>query len=364
MMKRALHNRKIRIILLSVLAVLTTLSVLCGALAATYGAQLPAQQEAKRFRGDSSERFAQVSAFFKVGEEKTLSDIYTFRKSMESALVDASLEAEAGQNLWADAYSAQSTVTVTSDKATAEVTTLGVGGKWFLFHPLELRSGAYIEEDDLMHDKVILDEELAWKLFGGVDLAGLEVTISGKPYVVAGVVAREDDFATQDAYGDTGAGMIMYYDAMNALTDDGVDISCYELVCADPISGFALDLLQTGFPEAVTVENSDRFGLEALLKVVKSFSQRSVAADGVVFPYWEKAAQIMEAHAALMLVLSAVFGLFPAVCLVWALADLLRAVKARLSEVLPRRWEKIADRIREKQRLRLVARAEQQYKKH
>lgn len=362
-MKKALRNRKIRIILLPVFSVLTALSILFGALAASYGARLQAQREAERFRGDAEERFAQVSAFFKVSGEKALSDIYTFRKSLDSSLVDASLEAEEGQNLWADAYSAQSTVTVSSTKASASVVTLGVGGKWFLFHPLLLRNGSYIDEDDLMHDKVILDEELAWKLFGGIDVAGLQVTIGGTPYLIAGVIQREDDFASQDAYGDTGAGMIMYYDAMNALTDDGVGIDCYELVCADPISGFALDLLQTGFPEAVTVENSSRFSLEALLKVVRSFSERSVSADGVVFPYWEKAAQIMEAHAALMLVLCAVFGLFPAVCLVWLLVDLLRAAKDRLAEILPRRWGKIADRIREKQRLRLVAREKRQYEK-
>jgi hypothetical protein len=38
-----------------------------------------------------------------------------------------------------------------------------------------------------MHDRVVLDEEMAWKLFGAKDVSGLQVTIAGSPYLVAGV---------------------------------------------------------------------------------------------------------------------------------------------------------------------------------
>lgn len=72
-----------------------------------------------------------------------------------------------------------------------------MGGEWFSFHPLTLRSGSYINEDSLMHDQVLLDEKLAWQIFGSYELAGMTVTIGDKPFVVAGVVAIESDKASQ-----------------------------------------------------------------------------------------------------------------------------------------------------------------------
>jgi hypothetical protein len=56
---------------------------------------------------------------------------------------------------------------------------------------------------------------LAWKLFGGSNLAGMTVTIGDKPFVVAGVVKRESDKADKAAY-DGGAGLYMLYDAYNS----------------------------------------------------------------------------------------------------------------------------------------------------
>ena len=58
---------------------------------------------------------------------------------------------------------------VTGDHGAAEVKAIGVGGNFFHFHPLRLRSGSYIAEDDFMLDRVVLDETLAWQLFGGFD---------------------------------------------------------------------------------------------------------------------------------------------------------------------------------------------------
>ena len=86
-----------------------------------------------------------------------------------------------------------------------------------------------------MLDRVVLDETLAWQLFGGFDVAGLTVTISGKPFQVAGVVRRESDFATKEAYQD-GASMFLSYSAMKSL-DENSTITCYEIVMPDPITG-------------------------------------------------------------------------------------------------------------------------------
>jgi hypothetical protein len=101
--KNPRKTRKNRILLLAALAVLTLLSGACFAAFLAVGHMLGAQQAAERFRGDSETRFAQVSAFFPVGGGKSLSDIYTFRQSVETALTDASLEEPQSGSLWTDA---------------------------------------------------------------------------------------------------------------------------------------------------------------------------------------------------------------------------------------------------------------------
>ena len=40
-----------------------------------------------------------------------------------------------------------------------------------------------------MDDLVILDEEIAWRLYGGTNLAGMPVTINGEHFLIGGVVA-------------------------------------------------------------------------------------------------------------------------------------------------------------------------------
>lgn len=230
-----------------------------------------------------------------------------------------------------------------------------MGGEWFSFHPLELRSGGYITEDELMHDRVILDEKLAWQLFGGYDLAGLTVTISGKPYVIAGVVAMEDDRASARAH-ETNGEIFLHFDALQQLTggDGSGGISCYELVCAEPISGFTLGLLTEGFKDAVTVQNTGRFSVKNELGLLRNFGTRSMQTSGVVYPYWENAARLNEDSLALVLTGIILTALLPFVMAAVLVVKLARRGWLRLRyELVPDTWERISDRVRAKQQIAL-----------
>lgn len=305
------------------------------------GNVLLSQQAASRYRGENEERFAQVSAYFPVGKEIDENTVYSFRQTLDSKMTEASIEAEGNESLYDDAYSASGEITVTGEKGTATVTAIGIGGDYFLFHPLYLRSGNYFSGNDLMHDYVILDEELAWRLFGGIDLAGLTVTINYEPYVIAGVISREDDFASEKAY-TSGAGIFMSYDKLNALT--GAEISTYELVCINPIEGFALSALEESFASAFNVENSSRFTISGIFDVIKDFAGRSMNTAGVVLPYWENAARYIENIAAIVLIFAVLFAVFPFVTLivvfVRAVKRLFRAAKTKLPELIEEQSER------------------------
>lgn len=190
------------LLILNIVLVLATAASLLGLRAVS--TTLQSTTAAHRFQGESETRFAQLACFLPVGQEKGVEDIFAFRQALDSKLVEQSLEAPENGSLYLDAYSGSAKVRLDAENGSAEATAIGVGGDFFYFHPLPLRSGSYISDSDLMDDLVVLDEELAWRLFGGVELTGLPLNINGKPFVVAGVITREDDFATKKAYSGEG----------------------------------------------------------------------------------------------------------------------------------------------------------------
>ncbi len=362
-MKKWLKLSKKQIALFSVLLVLVLLCSACLIAYSNLSGAMQSQLVAKRFRGESGGRFSQVSAFFANGNGKTFKDIYTFREKIDPALAEAAPEEPGSESgtLWKDAYCGQAEVSVSGNKGSTTVTTLGVGGDWFYFHQLRLRSGSYISETDLMHDSVVLDEALAWQLFGSFDLAGMEVTIGGNPYIVAGVVQREDDSADKRAYMGEG-GMFMHFDAMDALTPDVEEtIDSYEMVCADPITGFALNILETGFSlkdnvtAGIALENTGRFSYGGSLAVIEQLGTRSMSQVSIVLPYWENAARYTEDILAVLLVAAIIFGLFPFGLVAYCIIRLLvRGWKKLRHDILPDAWERLSDKIRERQRIALL----------
>ena len=330
---------------LNVVLVLCSIAALAGK--SRVADTLDALDGAERFKGDSDIRFAQEACFMPVGQGKTEEDIWSFRQALDGKLVEESMEAPENGKLYLDAYSGTSQVELAAGKRTASVKAIGVGGEFFFFHPLKLLSGSYLSERDIMDDLVLLDEEMAWRLFGSPDLVGMELTINGQPFVVGGVISREDDFATKKAFTEEG-GIFMSYSAMQRL-DENAQISCYEIVMPDPISGYAKNMMTEIFQTngGDVVENSHRYGTFRLLGLVKEFGTRSMRTNGVIYPYWENAARLTEDYAALLLILAILTALCP---LTFALVILVRLVivtyrKAKTK--IPEKVESAVERRRE-----------------
>ncbi len=333
------------LLVLNVVLVLASLACALG-LRAVSGT-LDSVTAAERFRGESETRFAQLACFLPVGQGKQETDILSFRQSLDAKLVEQSLEAPENGSLYLDAYSGSAQVSVSADNGSATVTAIGVGGDFFYFHPLQLRSGSYIKSGDLMDDLVVLDEEMAWRLFGGIDLAGMTLRINGEPFVVSGVISREDDFATAKAYSGEG-GIFMSFSALSRLVE-GTDINCYEIVMPDPISGYAKGVVTETFPvgEGDVVENSSRYSLSHLLEVIRSFGQRSMRTNGVIYPYWENALRLTEDYAALLLILTVLFALCPCAFVAAIVVRYIRRGYRFVKKTVPERMEAAVEQRKE-----------------
>ncbi len=320
---------------------------------------LTSQQAAKRWKGGSERDFAQISCFMPPVMQLTLDDVYRFRNEMYQKLKGAGYDIETEKGLYHDAWSTVSTATVSSGRRIGEVQLEAVGGHFFDFHPLRLVSGSYIQPDDVMDDRVLLDKETAWLLFGASDVAGMSFSLGGIPVVVAGVYEHESDPFSAKAYGD-GMRIYMSYSAyLRYLTGDAsfakglfsdiFSISCYELVMAEPVKGFAYSSVTEKFPvkSAVFAENTYRFESDRLLRLLRSSSTRSMQIGLAYFPYWENAARAAEDRAALWLLAAIITGAFPIALVLYALMrSAVRGKKKLEDEILPNTGRKSRELVR------------------
>ncbi len=349
-----MRKRKgIRKWLLLLCIALALAGTLCFVGARLLGEKLPTQYAAERWRGESETSYSQVSCFVPVDEKLTLNQVYEFRTNLLQRLHESGADADTEETLFVDAWSCSGKALAVTDLGKGDANVIAVGGNFFQFHPLRLLSGSYIQESDLMKDRVLLDEDLAWLLFGGTELQGLTLKINGVPFQVSGVIEREQDFASKKAY-TAGMGLFMSYDAWSALNETA-GITCYELVAAEPVKGFAINFVREKFPigGGEIVQNSGRFAMGNLLWLVTQFGTRSMQKLGVLLPYWENAARCMEDYCALLSFLAWVLILTPVIVLLVSVIRLFKRGKEKLEEDVFPAWKDGAEefvRVRQRRR--------------
>ncbi len=294
--------------------------ILTGVISLLSG-RLTEQQIAERWSSEGG--VAQVSCFFSPNAGISRDTIESFEHSLDSKLKEASIELtspNAGARLWADAYSADGTITLTSDRATVQADALGIGGDFFLFHPLQLVSGSYFSGNDLMKDYVVLDEDAAWQLFGSGNVAGMTVNIGGRPHMVIGVVERPQG-RLYEAAGLDGMRVYVSYETLGTYGSCS-GINHYEIVMPNPVKEFALSYVQEQLgsqeKEVEILENSTRYRLSNRLELLLEFGTRSMNGKAIIYPYWENVARGYEDILALLTLFQMLFLIYPsALLLIW-----------------------------------------------
>ncbi|MCL2827211.1 MAG: ABC transporter permease [Oscillospiraceae bacterium] len=303
---------------------------------------LPSQQAAARW-SPGGDRVAQVTAYIPehngLTHEATRGVIHALRSGLMAEGIDPG-DADGG-GVWTYAYSAQEVLRLSSRyRGPAVVYATGVGGNFFLFNPVLLISGSYFPRDSINRDMVLLDETLAWWLFGAVDVAGMTVYIGGVPHVISGVYRPYGDFASQAATGDM-PHMFLFYDALAAEVGFA-PITNVQAVLPNPVSGLAEEFLAEAMESAnlkegeyALINNTERYTLSAMIDVVQDFGSRAMRQMGFSLPQWENAARMAEDFAALALVLTLLFLVFPTIT---ALRLIIRRWRRRKWRLLRGTW--------------------------
>lgn len=277
------------------------------------------QYMAKRW--STSGGVSQISCFFSQTNTMTEDRLIEYGHQLDDELVQASIVNESENEtarLWACAYSEPGAVTVSTERASVSVDVLGVGGDFFLFHPQKLLYGSYFSGNDINQDYVLLDEEIAWQLYGASDIAGQIVIVDNRPHVVSGVFQRPEGKLEKAAGLDS---PLMFLSVKSLETSQcGLGINHFEIVMPNPIKGFAMEKISQGFDgndqNTMIVENTGRFSVLSSLKVLQQFATRSMNGKAIVYPYWENIARGYEDIIALVTLFMLLFALVPIVSLI------------------------------------------------
>ena len=294
---------------------------------------------------------AQISCFFSLDSGMTPDQLDSFRHGLDSALVEASIYSDSMNpeaRLWADAYSATGKITITTESG-ANITSdaFGIGGDFFLFHPLQLLGGSYFSGNDINQDYIVL--------FGSNDIAGMTVYIGGVPHIIAGVVETESG-KLAEAGGITGTVVFVSYTTLDTYgTNHG--INHYEIVMPNPVSSYAYNYVKDNIgvseTELEVVENSERFSFLNRLKLIKDFATRAMNGKAIIYPYWENIARGYENILALLTFLMLLCLAYPAVTVLVVLRKMWKKKRWTVKSVFLHCKDK-AERRLEKRRLRKI----------
>lgn len=272
------------------------------------------QQMAQRWSAEGDA--AQISAFYAEDGAEDENYFKGIAQSVVKALQTASIVNEnENARLWIDAVSKNGKVTLTTSRGSIEVNALGVSGEFFQFHPQKLLYGSLFSQDSMMQDGIVIDEDIAWQLFGSSNVAGMQVMIGQVPHYITGVIERADGKLERAA----GLEKPVCYMSLESLQKYGKVNGgfTYEIVMPNPIKNFAYTTIQTAIgaenENVILIENSTRFDLLPLFWIIRDFGIRSMSFKDVVYPYWENIARGREDILALLLLIKCFLFILPSI---------------------------------------------------
>jgi len=297
--------------------------------------QLKSQNVVSRWSEEND--WAQISSFFSVREDIQPEKIMQIRYTIQQKLKEESItvtDENSSARLYVDCYSANGEVVATNEENSFSGNAYGIGGDYFIFHPLNLIYGNYFSESDLLDDYVIVDKEIAWKLFGSSNVVGEYISIQNIPHMIIGVYERDSDSMNQLAGNGEPTMYLSYHSLANYGTNRG--IKTYEIILQNPVTGFAKkfmdEVLAMDEDSVSMVENSSRYQLSSLWGIIRSFPVRSMSMNGIIYPFWENIARGYEDVAVRLLKFEMVCFIIPFIYIVFLCLRIRKAIVEKLRE--------------------------------
>lgn len=319
---------KKRVLVFGVLmAVFLVLAFSLGAARRSVTAGYDRDFAAERFRGANADKYTQLSLYCTEEDYLTPDGMMAVKNSIESGLTAESLPTAGNYLLCA---SIEKNVTITREQNTSSAVATVYFGDYFGLHPALPLTGGFLEESDATTEFCVIDDFAAWRLFGSVDVCGMDLEINGKYYTISAVLAA-DRGTYSKYYGITPRVYILYNSA--AMRDQNLSFTSLEAVLPDPITDFGHDLFASAvssYGEAVVI-NHERFTPLRLWEKIKGMTSLGVM-TGASYPYYENMSRIMETKCAMLLTFEAASFILAAAMLVCLAVSIFRPLLRRFHE--------------------------------
>ena len=265
-------NKKFVITTLIVNAILLLIVLFISIINGSRVDELYSEQAAARWQTKKM-KCAEISVFYSQAGALGPMDVNSIRGKIQTKLAgDDYLSKNSDSRSWMDAYSGHTFEELRKDTTTVKANVYTVGGDFFAIHPIPLKSGSYLDLDNPDYNQIVLDEDVAWTLFGSSDVVNKKVWIGATVFTVVGVVDGAETELEKQAQGDyysVYVPMKAYHqksttsvkpaekgDSGASDTGEtsnegpGTKVICYEVVMPNPIENYALNAVA----EAVGIE--------------------------------------------------------------------------------------------------------------
>ena len=284
--------------------------------------------------------YSQISVYFPSTRAFDIQSVYTYRGQIQNALKTAALvDKDAKSMQWADcAYGETVKPIASEDRTVDEVLVTVTTGDFFVFHPLELVSGCFYSDNDINLDCVVIDDLASWRLFGGMDTAGMTIKIEERIYTISGVVRSPQSHSDQIAYGSVPHIYVPYMSLKSGMT-------VYEMCIPEAVEGNAKKMAEENIQDAVIIDQTDRFDIIKLVQGYKNLDDSIMIRTGFAYPWFENSLRAAELKARMFAFPMALLMLIPAFSSVYLLFFIFK--------LLGRLFLFIRDRIEDRRQIRL-----------
>ena len=241
---------------------------------------------------------SQISCYFSNDSGFTAENVEAVRNSIASSLSNSGVETN--KTVIPDSYYTQlGKFNINCDRNTSyQANVTAVGGRFFLFRDFNLLKGAYFSENDNMHNSIVIDRSLAFKLYGSENVAGFNVYINGVRFVITGVIADPKSKYEKECSGNIPHVYILYQ-AVGLISADVKNVDSYECIIPEPVDELAYNTVNSIFNESykdkcLIIKNTDRFSSKVIQKQLKTMKQSVVMDKAIELPYWENASRMAE----------------------------------------------------------------------
>ena len=253
----------------------------------------------------SGEPYAVIALYAEDSTAFTSDQVGQWAYSVDSGLLESSVTPKENARTWAYCYGTQDVLTVSGPMGSTAAETVAANGDFFLFHPLKFTYGSAFLNDPSNPMGVVIDRDLAWKVFGAENIVGMVLQIGGEDFTVVGVSERESSGGIYNyTYGERPR-LYMSYTGYAKLQGDG-HITMFEAALPNSVKGFAKNIfdgaVRVNEETAWVSEVSERFSLMNRWENMKILKYSWIRENRIEYPYWENEARAADYRCAILMI--------------------------------------------------------------